>query len=626
MDVRLPDGTVISNVPDGTTKAQLVEKLRANGYDVSKLATEPSGPSAGERTQAAVGGVNRGIAGIVGLPVDTIENVLNLGLAGAGTVANVAGRPDLAPDLIKGSFGGSEYIAKQMNRGGISTANPRPDDAASRMLHTGGMIAGGSLIPGARPMPTAAAAAGGAVASETMGPEWTGVGAMTPASASQAAAAAKNAIASKVAPNVKTFEEAGTSPTVGQATESNFIRGLENLMAKFPGGVGVMRKFADRQQAEMGARTRTGVSAEDAGRAIERGVGGFMARTKETWKRLDDELAAKVSPDSKFQPTNAVKALDDLTATTPGAEKTTGALINPKLAEIKANLKADLEANGGVMPFEALRSLRSKVGSMLDDSLVTGIPGGELKKLYGALSADLEAAANQAGAGREFTRQANFYRSRMTRVEDILQRVVGSARQPEEIFKAINPTDPDQANKLRATMRSLDPSQRQMVSEAVVNRLGRATPGKQNELGDVFSSETFLTNWNKLSPGAKAQLFPEESMRSNLDSIAKVAANLREGSKQFANPSGTAGAVAPYGLFAMGFTGNLPAAAGLIGSTYVGSKMLTNPNVVNWLAKASTTRPEGMAAHLSRLGVIYNKVDDDTKAELDRFMESMQPK
>lgn len=38
MDVRLPDGTVISNVPEGTTKAQLTEKLAANGYDIGRLA------------------------------------------------------------------------------------------------------------------------------------------------------------------------------------------------------------------------------------------------------------------------------------------------------------------------------------------------------------------------------------------------------------------------------------------------------------------------------------------------------------------------------------------------------------------------------------------------------------
>ena len=45
MDVRLPDGTVISNVPEGTTKAQLTEKLRANGYDISKLVGDEGVPT-----------------------------------------------------------------------------------------------------------------------------------------------------------------------------------------------------------------------------------------------------------------------------------------------------------------------------------------------------------------------------------------------------------------------------------------------------------------------------------------------------------------------------------------------------------------------------------------------------
>lgn len=37
MDVRLPDGTLIRNVPEGTTKAELIERLKRNGYDVSAL-------------------------------------------------------------------------------------------------------------------------------------------------------------------------------------------------------------------------------------------------------------------------------------------------------------------------------------------------------------------------------------------------------------------------------------------------------------------------------------------------------------------------------------------------------------------------------------------------------------
>ena len=43
MDVELPDGTIIEGVPEGTTKSQLMAKLKAGGYDVSKLM--PSKPA-----------------------------------------------------------------------------------------------------------------------------------------------------------------------------------------------------------------------------------------------------------------------------------------------------------------------------------------------------------------------------------------------------------------------------------------------------------------------------------------------------------------------------------------------------------------------------------------------------
>ena len=45
MDVRLPDGTIIKGVPDDMSKADLTAKLKANGYDVSKLETPAAAPS-----------------------------------------------------------------------------------------------------------------------------------------------------------------------------------------------------------------------------------------------------------------------------------------------------------------------------------------------------------------------------------------------------------------------------------------------------------------------------------------------------------------------------------------------------------------------------------------------------
>lgn len=48
MDVRLPDGTVIQNIPEGTSKAELVSKLQKSGYDVSSLM-----PQGGFKSQTA---------------------------------------------------------------------------------------------------------------------------------------------------------------------------------------------------------------------------------------------------------------------------------------------------------------------------------------------------------------------------------------------------------------------------------------------------------------------------------------------------------------------------------------------------------------------------------------------
>jgi hypothetical protein len=625
----------------------------------SKIGLNKTPPATdSDRVMAAVGGANKGISGLLGLPVDTITNALNLGIAATGTLrsnfpsligqtttrANSPGFPKVTtpnekfPSLIEEPIGGSDWIEKQFGKLGIATTNPRPDDSSSRMLNTGGMIAGSSLVPGVGPKAALTSAVGGALASESLGPEWTGVGAMSPSAIRQGGAGIKSAVAAKAAPIVETFKQAGTMPSVGQATNNTFLHGLENLAAKFPGGAGVMRKFIENQQKQIGMSARTGTPAESAGRAIEDGIkkdGGFLDRTKATWNNLDSQVALKIPKGSVFVPSNTVQALDELTTVIPGAQKTTGALVNSKIADIRDNLAADLKANNGKIPFEAIRSVRSKVGAMLDEALVSGIPGGEIKKLYGALSEDMKSAANAAGAGKEFARQNKYYSARMDRIESVLDRVIGKGKLPEDIFKTFYPTDPDQANKVRAVMRSLTTEERNVVSEAVANRLGRASPGKQLEDGELFSSETFLTNWNKLSTGAKAQLFPHPPMRENMNRLAEASSLIRDGKGIYANPDGPAGSFAAYSVYASpiaaiatGSVAPLVAAGTAAGTAYVGAKMITNPKIVEWLASpVSPNKPGASAAHLAKLAIIYNKSDDvELKKEISKFIDSSTTK
>lgn len=142
-------------------------------------ATAPERPLA-NRANALTGGINRGIAGFAGLPVDTVSNVLNLGRAGIGTIAAAAGRSDLAPDIPSSPIGGSDWIAKRLENIGFNASNPNPNDRASQMLFTGGSILPSAAVPGARIAPTVAAAAGGAIGEQVGGTPGMIAGSMVP--------------------------------------------------------------------------------------------------------------------------------------------------------------------------------------------------------------------------------------------------------------------------------------------------------------------------------------------------------------------------------------------------------------------------------------------------------------
>lgn len=91
MDVRLPDGTVIKNVPDGTSKADLVTKLKANGMNVPDSWAAPA--SAPKPQGSAFDGLMNMIKGGGEAAMHLGSSALATpvaGLAGLGQAANNA--------------------------------------------------------------------------------------------------------------------------------------------------------------------------------------------------------------------------------------------------------------------------------------------------------------------------------------------------------------------------------------------------------------------------------------------------------------------------------------------------------------------------------------------------------
>ncbi|MBN3270122.1 hypothetical protein CUR95_23965 [Bordetella bronchiseptica] len=164
---------------------------------------------------------------------------------------------------------------------------------------------------------------------------------------------------------------------------------------------------------------------------------------------------------------------------------------------------------------------------------------------------------------------------------------------------------------LQRVVSALPKTNRRDLAAAVVKRMGRATAGNQNDAGDAFSTSTFLTNWNKLSPEARSTLFGrigEAGLTDELMNLAKVSSNIRDGSRYLANPSGTAPAAARQAMLGAGAlaaaTAQWPALGammtGVAGTNAIG-RIMASPSSARWLAEKTGVNSPSVLGGLQAL-------------------------
>lgn len=92
MDVKLPDGTVVKNIPDGTSKADLVAKLKANGMNV---------PDSWGAVHIAAAAPQSAFDKLIGTAKGLGENALSMGSGAiAQPVAGIAGLGQIANNAL----------------------------------------------------------------------------------------------------------------------------------------------------------------------------------------------------------------------------------------------------------------------------------------------------------------------------------------------------------------------------------------------------------------------------------------------------------------------------------------------------------------------------------------------
>lgn len=635
-EVTGPDGRVYDvEAPEGASEQQILAYVQQNLSQPDESPKEQRGFA-----RDLLAGVNSTYANVLGMPVDL----------------TTAGINAVLPDKyeIPYAYGGSQSIKDLMQAGNIETNGPRNFPGMLGEYLAFAPVAGayGALRSGAgllgnvakEAVSSGASAAGGYLASrlDPGNPILEMLGAMTPAAARGAAAAAtKPLIRGGVAPqdiqaNVALANRANAPVTAPATVPSRPVQALAGASSAVPGGVSVFKEAGDNAAAALRDRVSqvVGGEADDvarAGRVAGEGLfgeKGFVSRFKAKSNSLYAAIDAKVAPSTPVPASNTYQYLSGANKGVAGAPAmSTRMFVDDALDADARAFFDDIYANGGSIPYDALKRFRTRVGDALaDPDLIGSEQRATLKKLYGSLSEDMRDVAVRNGAEKEFKRANDYYAAGTKRIEDFfttLDRKVSG----EDLYRAVVGDNPQSATKILTLKKSLTPDEWNYVRRTFITRMGRPVASAATEGGVGFSPATFLTNYERAKKNGVANaVFGTGQFRKDIDDVATYASNLKASSDILANPSGTAarGLTASVLFYALGLpasatvgaavgggagavAGAAVAAAGIGGATLANrqlAKALNDPKFVNWLATATRIPSNRLPGHIARLTTI----------------------
>ncbi|MES2904005.1 MAG: hypothetical protein V4696_07455 [Pseudomonadota bacterium] len=343
-----------------------------------------------------------------------------------------------------------------------------------------------------------------------------------------------------------------------------------------------------------------------AGDAAREGAQEFVATSQTRVGRLYDAIPIDGAADAVLDSTrSAFSDIDSRFASNPELQ---AAMRDSRLSRWQQAL-----ANGG-LSWDDLKAFRTSIGETIEGPVLSeGTSRQSMRRLYSALSDDMEATARAQGpralgAFRQANRAAQ---ERFDAIDNVITPILGrdGQRGGEAVFNRLQAWANERTGdhvRLGRFMRSIPEENANAVRASMISRLGEAAPGQQNATGGLFSPNTFLTNWNRLSDRAKAVLFDGEH-RQALDDLATLASGMREG-RRFSNASESSRAtiatasIGTAGASVLAGPGAMILASGNLAGQYGLSRMMASPRSARWLAAlVKKPNPAAQRAHIQRL-------------------------
>lgn len=338
-------------------------------------------------------------------------------------------------------------------------------------------------------------------------------------------------------------------------------------------------------QAASRAAQREGeiLPIDEAGEAVQRAGLDYAPKQAQRIGRVYDR-AQERAKGVKIKPLGAVSLLDEQIARLSQTGDM-GAPMVRELTSIRDSIKGGVSVSG----MRDVRTLLSQ--GTFNGKIRSSMEKGIYKQVIKAVSQDIENGLRAAGRKEAlslFKVADKAWEQRISHIDSVLEPVLGNGKSGEQVLEAVEAMARGKSGgvkRLTGLLAELPRDEAANVRATIVERLGKATAGQQDDAGSKFSANTFLTRWNQMSDKGKAALFGGGELRRNLDEIAKLADATAQTGKYANTSNSVGGIVSNAGILAsIGYSS--PKAA-LIGGgvQFLTGRLMASPKFTAWLAR-----------------------------------------
>lgn len=662
--VRTPDGGT-AVFPDGMSDAQITAVLRREFPPENPQTTgtpgvtaRPAPDAAGQTGRAVVRGFQRGAKpGLDELAADAAPLPKTFGELPAflARKVNIPMQAMHAANVVFGGAAGAVSEALQPLAQGhyadpndpnvqrTNAAHPFPMDPQHAttdrdVTDMAGTVAT-SILPLGGPTRLAAAAAEEARAAQM---------------ASRAARPPRSITA--LQQRVEKFDRAGVTPTMAAVGPEGSAQ-VAKFAAENPLVGGAAKRNLRRSVAETG-QAADALAHEYGAPASRPHVGGDVQAGIDTFanQRSNTPGAASLPTRATSFSTKAGALYDAAFARIPNGVvrpvKTQG-VVRDVLGNVDApalrtmledptvkGISEALTQDAGKVTFGDLRALRTYVRTARrNPELRASIGDANLSRMESALTEDIYAAAETLSGGHRFAAQQlrradQYYAAGSERINSTLGSIFKAPNGEgayDRLIGAASDGGKADIQRLLSAKRSLPPEMWGDVAATALKRLGKPTAATEEVAAeDAFSINTFVTNYNKLSPEGREVLFGSRGgggaqatrLRAQLDNLAEVA-DMQKAVERAANTSNTAVAGQSIATVAGLVTNTGPTIAAL-GAVRGLGEVMTNPRFVRWVVRMQKApTPQAQAAVLDQLDAL-EKGDPAVAAVAPQIREAIK--